>query len=137
MRSLRKVLPLLILGLFASGCVMTSLLMRPEQRLLVKNLMKDLDAGQKQIESDLGQNRWEAVARVAEEMSQTAHRLQAVQPKKDVSDFHIRAVELEHDLLLIAREAQRENAEAVRTHAKNMRFTCVSCHRKFQKGRPW
>lgn len=137
MRSLRNVLPLLLLSLFASGCVMTSFLLRPEQRLLMKNLMKELEDGQNQLKSDAGQDRWDAVARVALEMSRTARRMQSVQPKNAADDFRIRSIELEHDLSLIASEAQRGNADAVREHVKSMSFTCTSCHRKFQKGRPW
>jgi hypothetical protein len=116
---------------------MTSLMIRPEQRLLVKNLMKDLDAGHRRLQDHVRQGRWDAVERVAEEMAQSARRLAAVQPKKEAEDFHIRSVEMEHDLSLMAREARRQDEASVRTGLRDLQFTCDSCHRKFQKGRPW
>jgi hypothetical protein len=137
MRGLRTAGLFLGVSLLSTGCVMTSFLLQPEQRLLVKNLMKELDAGQKQLEENFKQGRWDAFVRVAGEMADSARRLQGVQPKKEVEDFRIRSVELEHDLTLMAGEARLQNEQTIRTHLKNMQFTCDSCHRKFKEGRPW
>jgi uncharacterized membrane protein len=132
-----RIAALLGLGILLSGCFLANRLMPPEQRLLVRNLMRNLAQGEKQLAQSVEARRWEAVARLSDEMLGSAQRLQEVRPNKGDEDFRLRAIELEHDLRLLAQEAARGNAEAVQMHVKNLELTCGSCHRKYRNGRPW
>jgi hypothetical protein len=136
-RALRTAGWVLGVSLLTTGCGLTKLLLQPEQRRLVKNQMQMLEAGQKQLEDSLKQGRWDALARISDEMAETARHLETVSPKRDKDDFRIRAIELEHDLTLMSKETRWQDDSSVRTGLKNMQFTCDSCHRKFKHGRPW